>query len=317
MTRIFFIVITTFAFLLTSCVKESDYFVPDGTFEFVGDVQALKQELRPEPVLTSFEMPEDKTIVQVSDQLQLVMDEGTLLNEDGDFFSGGVDVRLRTAAEISEWAGWDFSMITEDGFLDAIASQKIEFHSDDHMKLSVNPDNPPLIRWLSEEERKEVYLFKHDKESYKWIFYSTDVEYVERESIVDGVQETTWGYEFTVSDEGWYTIGTELLMPHGSDICLIHTEGFTRKNTTSFVTFKNHNTLVILNGWDADNPYKNCNSLLRLPINEDVKLASIAGISGNRYFFDQVSFNLGQSEIEIEMNPKRNSLSQILNRLNN
>ncbi|TVQ45864.1 MAG: hypothetical protein EA362_08075 [Saprospirales bacterium] len=317
MSRIFFIVLIIFTFLLTACVKETDYFIPDGTFEFVGDVQALRQELRPETVFVNFEMPEEETIIPISDRVHLLVDEGTLLDEDGNSFSGEVEVSLRTAAEISEWAGWDFSMITEDGFLDAIASQKIKFHSADHIKLKINPDNPPLIRWLSEEERKEVYLFKRDKGSYKWNFHSTDVVFVEREEITDGVAETTRGYEFTISDEGWYTIGTELLMPHGSDICLKHSEGFTKKNTTSFVTFKNHNTLVILNGWDTANPYKNCNSLLRLPINEDVKVASIAGISGNRYFFDQVSFNLSPSEIEIEMNPKRNSLNQILNRLNN
>jgi len=316
MTRIFFKVLFIFSLLFTSCVKEKDYFLPDGTIEFIGDVQALRQNLRPNVVSLSFEMPVEPALIPLSGRVHLVLEEGTLLDGNNEVYRGQVDVQVRTAASISEWAGWDFSMITEDGFLDAIGSQKIDFKSSENTHLKINLNNPPIVRWVSSNQRNQVALFKMDKQDGKWKFYSSQVEYNEREFMVDNQPESISAYEFTVEDNGWFTIGIELLKPHGADICLNHSEGFTKRNTTSFVVLKNYNTVVILNDWDTDNPYKNCNSLLRLPLNEDVKVVSIAGISGNRYFFDQKNINLNSSELELEMDPKKSNLNQILQRLN-
>lgn len=316
MIRNLFIIILSFSLFTTSCIKEKDYFLPDGTLEFVGDVQALKLELRPDPINYSFEMPTEETIIPFTEDFHLILQQGSLLDQNGEVYTGEVNALLRKANSPSEWAGWDFSLITEDGFLDAISSQKILFHSSENNKLMVNEDSPPVIRWVTLEEKDKVALFRFDQQDKKWKFFSAEVQFTEREMMVNNEPEMVAAYEFSLLDYGWYTIGVELLKPQGSNLCMNHPEGFTKSNTTSFVIFENYNTVIMLNDWDEDNPYKNCNQLLRLPINEDLKVASIAGISGNRYFFDLRSINLNSSEIELEMDPKRLSFNQILNRLN-
>ena len=305
-------------FFLSSCHEDKDEFIPDGDFEYVGNINSLKNTLSPPYETHTLHLENSLKTYPINHISSLKAGAENFFNSDGEHYTGEFSFSIKHSETTSEWIGLNYNFKTESGYLDAHYVQKISFRDADGRHLTINSDNPPVIRLEFELEVKEPRIFKLESSSGKWSTHSDILPftYWEKEDANGEIVEVS-GYEFEVSNKLLYAIGHEFMLEPEVKVCVQLPKGFTSSNTTTYVVFKNHNTLINLNHWDNKNKYLACNNILKLPANEFVDVVSISGLSGNRYFFDSRVNYLDESEEQLfDLDPVKKNLSTILNRLN-
>nr|MBS0038339.1 hypothetical protein [Saprospiraceae bacterium] len=305
-------------FLLSGCMEEKDIFIPDGNYEFVGNVNSLKNTLAPNYETYDFEIKDTQDYFQLNQSTYLLAGPDNFVSQNGEAYDGEVTVKLKSSQNVSEWIGLDFSFQSENGYMDVLFTHKLFFRDGQGHKLEPNKDNPPVLGIPVDQEIKEARYFYQTNESVRWTASDEVLQYTEWEAVNDdGELKTITGYQFPLEESSWYALGQSFDLTPNSRICIQLPEGFTASNTTTYVIFKHYKTIVNLNEWDAKNQYLACNSRFLIPANEFVDIVSISGISGNRYFFDSsVEYVDHDPEQLFELYPTKRNMNYILTKLN-
>ncbi len=307
--------------LLTSCFKDEDIFVPDGNFDYAGNIQNLKSDLKPSYTGFSDIFLEEERLLKIDDETTLVVGPGNFLDDAGEPANDNIKVFLLITRKPSDWIASNLSFMGENSLLDVYSANKLVAKDSLGNDLSINPDNPPSLRVeysnVQTMTGKELFTLEGESDLATWspvsdLYMETLIWYEENE---EGEEVRKEGIQFSVDQTGWHALAEEIDLDPEVMACASLPEGYSSNNTVLYVIMSNYQSVVRLNSWSKNNDI--CNPYFLLPRDQAAEIVSISSFTGNRYFFAMNQVILDQSENHTNLNPVKRSLSQIKEQINN
>ena len=306
--------------LLTACFKDEDVFVPDGDFEYAGNIQNLKTDLKPSYTgVTDIYLTEEQ-LLRLDEETTLVASPGNFLNDAGEVVNDDINVFFLITRNPSDWIASDLSFMGEKSLLDVFFASKLVAKDSLGNTLRINPDNPPSLRVeynnIQTMMDRTLFALEGEGELETW----SPVPDFEMEPIVwfeesNSEEVRKEGVEFTVGQTGWHALAEEIDLDPEVMACASLPEGYSSGNTVLYVIMSNYQSVVRLNSWSKNNDI--CNPYFLLPRDQAVDIVSISSFTGNRYFFAMNQVILDQTENHTNLNPVKRSLSHIQEQINN
>lgn len=309
----------TMAVFSVGCFENEDYFVPDGHFTYVGDVQKLKSELKPEGFVINLSAIEADTMIPIEGGVTLLLHPENFLDVDGNPYQGEVELYIVPTEKVTDWVGFDQSFMGETGLIDILFALNFKIEGRDGHPAFLNTDNAPQIRIETNQTDKQVNYFDQiDQEGIygQWSLNDENkivpIEWMAEDDSGHPVLKT--GFSYTLLSSGWHAIGQESGLVGEVSVCFELPPGFTSGNTTTFLVMRNINSVIQLREWK--DRYISCNTEILIPRDQAIDVVSISRFSGERYFLSMHTVIADQENITIQLNPKRASWSNILDKVN-
>ncbi|TVR81733.1 MAG: hypothetical protein EA409_06210 [Saprospirales bacterium] len=318
--RVFsFIVFVCIGVFASGCFENEDYFVPDGHFTYVGDVQKLKSQLKPEGHVINLTELEGDSAILIDGGVTLMVNPENFLDGDGSPYEGEIELYVIPTEKITDWVGFDQSFMGENGLIDLLFALNIKIDGREGRPAFINIENAPKIRLESNQTDRQLNYFDQ-MDQYgiygQWSLNEENKivpdEWMEEDETGQPVLKT--GFVYTLLSSGWHAIGQESNLVGEVSVCFELPPGFTSGNTTTFLVLRNINSVVQLREWK--DRYTSCNTELLIPRDEAIDVVSISRFSGERYFLSFQTVIADQDQLLIHLNPKRASWNSILDKVN-
>ncbi|TVR85837.1 MAG: hypothetical protein EA411_12130 [Saprospirales bacterium] len=305
---------------LTGCFQDEDIFVPDGNFEYAGNIQKLKSDLKPSYIGISVIFLEEEQVLKIDDETSLIVKPDNFIDATGEFVNDNLKLFFLITRNPSDWIAAGHSFMGEKSLLDVFAANKLIVRDSLGNELSVNPDNPPVLRLEYHNiQAMERSIFIRDGESDLATWLSVPDAEIETliwyEDNEDGEEVRKEGVEFPVNQTGWHALAEEIDLDLEVMACASLPDGYSSNNTVLYVIMSNYQSVVRLNSWSKNNDI--CNPQFLLPRDQAAEIVSISSFTGNRYFFAMNQVVLDQSENHTNLNPIKRGLSHIQEQINN
>ncbi|GEM_PF-2408542 len=307
--------------LLTACFKDEDIFVPDGDFEYAGNIQNLKSDLKPSYTGFADLYIEEEEILRIDDVTSLIVNPGNFLDDAGEPANENIKVFFLVTRKPSDWIASELSFMGVNSLLDVFSANKLLAKDSLGNELNINPDNPPSLRVeysnVQTMTDKTLFTMEGERDMATWSPVSdsnieTIVWYEEND---DGEEVQKEGIRFSVGQTGWHALAEEIDLEPEVMACASLPEGYSSNNTVLYVIMSNYNSVISLNSWSKNNDI--CNPQFLLPRDQAAEIVSISSFTGNRYFFAMNQVVLDQSENHTNLNPVKRGLSHIQEQINN
>lgn len=228
MKKYLFLGIGVCLFLLSSCKKEKDNFIP---YELDGKISNLINALS-NGVDSYSVAPDADQIIKIDEKAHLKIRSSTFLADD----DTNITLHCGKAHSAIDMELLELPNFTNGKYLVPTYSFQVEV-TQGESKVDINMD-APIELWLESSFDNEVSLFFLSNEG--WSSLGSQGLYFEE--WIDENGQGKSGFKVNVSQKGWYSIASrvELVAETFSGFCIELSGEYTQGNTKSFVVLNNN-----------------------------------------------------------------------------